>query len=76
MRQKCLIINFPGSKKAVGECLEVVIDSIPHALELLKNNMSSVTASHNILRAPVKSKVIRINCIFYFCYKSQNKTMK
>ena len=36
-RGTTLIINLPGSPKGVRECLEAVIDVIPHALELMKN---------------------------------------
>uniref|UniRef100_A0A1B6L8C5 MoaB/Mog domain-containing protein n=1 Tax=Graphocephala atropunctata TaxID=36148 RepID=A0A1B6L8C5_9HEMI len=57
VRKKCLIINFPGSKKAVGECLAVVMDCIPHALALLRDNTQSVTATHQALQATLKSKV-------------------
>ncbi len=35
VRGRCLIINLPGSPKAVRECLEVVLPLIPHALETL-----------------------------------------
>ncbi|MSQ13688.1 MAG: MogA/MoaB family molybdenum cofactor biosynthesis protein [Dehalococcoidia bacterium] len=35
VRGRCLIINLPGSPKAVRECLEVVMPLIPHALETL-----------------------------------------
>ena len=35
-RGKCLIINLPGSPKAVRECLEVVLPALPHAVETLK----------------------------------------
>jgi len=35
-RGKCLIINLPGSPKAVRECLQVVLPVLPHALETLK----------------------------------------
>lgn len=35
-RGKALIINLPGSKKAVCECLEVVLPVIGHALEILQ----------------------------------------
>ena len=35
-RGKCLIINLPGSPKAVRECLEVVVPALPHAVETLK----------------------------------------
>ena len=36
IRSGCLIINLPGSPKGVQECLTVVIDSIPHALEMIR----------------------------------------
>ena len=34
-RGQCLIINLPGSTKAVRECLEAIGDVLPHAIELL-----------------------------------------
>lgn len=36
IRGKCLIINLPGSPKAVRECLDVIVPLIPHALETLR----------------------------------------
>ena len=35
-RGKCLIINLPGSPKAVRECLEAILPALPHAVETLK----------------------------------------
>ena len=35
LRGSCLIINLPGSPRAVRECLEAVADVLPHALETL-----------------------------------------
>ena len=35
-RGKCLIVNLPGSAKAVRECLEVILPALPHAVETLK----------------------------------------
>ena len=35
LRGNCLIVNLPGSPRAVRECLESVVDVIPHALETL-----------------------------------------
>jgi molybdopterin adenylyltransferase len=34
-RGGCLIINLPGSPKAVRECLEVILPALPHAVETL-----------------------------------------
>ena len=39
-RGQCLIINLPGSPKAVRECLEVVLPALPHAMETLKEQAS------------------------------------
>jgi len=33
IRDRCLIINLPGSPKAVAENLETILDVIPHAVE-------------------------------------------
>jgi len=35
-RGKSLIINLPGSPKAVKECLAIILPVIPHALEVLE----------------------------------------
>jgi molybdopterin adenylyltransferase len=35
VRDRTLIINLPGSPKAVAETLDVVVSTLPHALELL-----------------------------------------
>lgn len=40
IRGSCLIINLPGSPKAVRECLEVVLSALPHAVETLKGQAS------------------------------------
>ncbi len=41
VRGRCLIINLPGSPKAVRECLEIALPVIPHALDLLRGKTSS-----------------------------------
>jgi len=40
VRGKCLIINLPGSPKAVRECLRVVLPVIPHATEIIKGEVT------------------------------------
>ncbi|HEX4245042.1 MAG TPA: MogA/MoaB family molybdenum cofactor biosynthesis protein [Acidimicrobiales bacterium] len=32
---RCIVLNLPGSPTGAVECLEAVIDVVPHALELL-----------------------------------------
>ena len=44
-RGKCLIINLPGSPKAVRECLEVILPALPHAVETLKGQASECGAA-------------------------------
>jgi len=40
IRGRCLIINLPGSTKAVRECLEVILPVIPHAVEIIKGEVT------------------------------------
>ncbi|MFA5779482.1 MAG: MogA/MoaB family molybdenum cofactor biosynthesis protein [Elusimicrobiota bacterium] len=35
LRKKTLIINLPGSEKAVRESLKIILPSIPHAIEII-----------------------------------------
>lgn len=43
LRGQCLIINLPGSPKAVQECLEVILPAIPHAVEIIKGEVTEHT---------------------------------
>jgi molybdopterin biosynthesis enzyme MoaB len=36
IRGRTLIINLPGSPKAVRECMEIVLPVLPHAVETLR----------------------------------------
>jgi len=40
VRGKTLIVNLPGSPKAVRECLEVILPALPHAIETLRGEAS------------------------------------
>jgi molybdenum cofactor synthesis domain-containing protein len=43
VRGKCLIINLPGSPKAVRECLEIISPALPHAVEILRGEVTEHT---------------------------------
>ena len=40
IRGKTLIVNLPGSPKAVRECLESIIDILPHGVDILRGNFT------------------------------------
>jgi molybdopterin adenylyltransferase len=40
MRKRCLIVNLPGSPRAVNECLEVILPAIPHAVQIIKGEIT------------------------------------
>lgn len=39
VRRRTLIVNLPGSPKAVQECLEAVLPALPHGLETLRGSV-------------------------------------
>jgi len=45
IRRECLIINLPGSPKAVRECLEVILPALPHAVEIIKGEVTEHAAT-------------------------------
>ena len=44
LRKKTLIINMPGSPKAVRECFAAVAPAIPHGIEVLKGEVNECAA--------------------------------
>jgi molybdopterin biosynthesis enzyme MoaB len=40
IRKFTLIINLPGSTKAVKECFEVIKNLIPHGIDILKGDIT------------------------------------
>ena len=40
IRGKCLIINLPGSPEAVRQCLGVILPVIPHAVEIIRGEVT------------------------------------
>ena len=47
VRGRCLIINLPGSPRAVRECLEVILPVIPHAVEIIKGEVTEHKVAHS-----------------------------
>jgi molybdopterin adenylyltransferase len=50
VRGKTLIINLPGSPKAVKEGLEAIMDVIPHAIEKIKGSTEDCALSEGASR--------------------------
>ena len=46
IRRSTLIINLPGSPKAVRECLEYIIPELSHGLEILTGQASDCARSY------------------------------
>jgi len=40
LRGRCLIINLPGSPRAVKECLEAIFPVLPHAVGIIKGEIT------------------------------------
>ena len=36
MREDTLIVNLPGSPKAVRECLDIILNILPHAMDMMR----------------------------------------
>lgn len=50
VREKTLIINLPGSPKAVKEGIEVIIDIIPHAIEKIRGSTEDCAVREGLQR--------------------------
>ncbi|XP_039751978.1 gephyrin [Pararge aegeria] len=50
IKDRTLIINFPGSKKAVTECIEVVKVVLSHAISVINNELGEVRTVHDKLQ--------------------------
>lgn len=48
---RTLIVNLPGSEKAVMECFDYIKDLLPHALHLINNDLELVRKTHEQLHS-------------------------
>ena len=46
IRNRTLIVNLPGSPKAVRECLEYVIGALGHGIDILRGDAGNCGSSH------------------------------
>lgn len=51
IRDRTLIINFPGSQKAVNECIQVVKSVLSHAISLIGNELNEVRTAHDKMQS-------------------------
>lgn len=51
-----MIVNFPGSKKAVVESFDAIKDLIPHAIELICDQRNKTEVTHNEIQNPPTAK--------------------
>lgn len=52
-------MNFPGSKKAVAECFPAISDIIPHAVQLICNDLNRVRCVHDDVQQSVVAEPIK-----------------
>ncbi|KRX92143.1 Molybdenum cofactor synthesis protein cinnamon [Trichinella pseudospiralis] len=57
IRNRCLIVNLPGSEKAVKEYWPLLPPILKHAVDLLRDNQPSVSEYHKQLQSKIKSNV-------------------
>jgi len=50
IRKESLIINLPGSPKGVRESLEIILDALPHGLEILKGQVTECGRNNKEIR--------------------------
>ncbi|MFZ3100705.1 MAG: molybdopterin adenylyltransferase [Desulfitobacteriaceae bacterium] len=52
LRKRTLIINLPGSPKAVRECWSAIASALPHGIQILKGEASECASSEVSVQKP------------------------
>ncbi|XP_058130038.1 molybdenum cofactor synthesis protein cinnamon [Anopheles ziemanni] len=71
VRDRTLIVNFPGSKKAVSECFESIVDVLPHVFNLL--NEGEIEAVRETHRKVQKDGEVRASSGHHVCPHATGK---
>ena len=57
VRNRCLIVNLPGSPKAVQECLDSIKEVLPHAIELMRGDITHhVVSGTKVINTKLNNK--------------------
>ena len=56
VRGRTLIVNLPGSPKAVRECLEAILPALPHAVEIMRGQASECATRPDLHHPAAKDK--------------------
>lgn len=67
IRDRTLIINFPGSVKAVRECFEAIKMILPHAIQLIWDDLKLVRKLHSDLQLQSQQKKDEIQNKEHIC---------
>ncbi len=57
IRKRTLIVNLPGSPKAVQECLEYILPQLDHGLKILWGLMGSVLESRESSKTKMEKQI-------------------
>ncbi len=72
IRRGTIIVTFPGSSKACRECFGFLLPALPHAMDLVRNELSAVASSHVLIQALPSTKSIDARPAMTTCPQSHN----
>ena len=51
IRRRSIVVNLSRSMKGSQECLETIVPALPHAIDLLRDARTDVTATHHAMQS-------------------------